>query len=111
MENIRARVVCTPKAGQHDAAIELAKKMTAVCQADPGVVDYHWYLDRDSGSLVCHESFTSSQAFIDHIPRNPDQADFMTVVDVVGAEIYGDPTDELRAIFDQMGATYHQTIA
>ena len=49
MDAIRARVVCAPKPGQEGRAVEIAHKMTAACNTDPGVTDYRWYREPDTG--------------------------------------------------------------
>lgn len=96
------------RGGQLDDARALMHEMVEATRAEPGAVQYEWFLSEDSGSCHINESYTGSDAAMTHMASflaNFAER-FLACFDPTRFSVYGSPNAELRGVLDGFGAAY-----
>ena len=98
----------TVKDGSLDALEELMQEMIEGTRAEAGALVYEWYVSDDRTSFHLVETYASSEAGLVHLAafREKWAARFVSAIEITRFVVYGDPSPELRALFDRSGATY-----
>lgn len=98
----------TVKEGSLAGLEELMAEMVEGTSAEPGALVYEWYLSDDRASFDLLETYASSEAALAHLAtfRERWAARFLSAIEITRFAVYGDPSPDLRAIFDRSGATY-----
>jgi quinol monooxygenase YgiN len=93
-----------------EAFEHLTGEMVAATSAENGVQTYQRFISDDGLIIYAHERYESSKAAEDHLrkfaaafgPR------YASMVERRRFVVFGDPSDELRALLDIYRATYHR---
>jgi quinol monooxygenase YgiN len=87
---------------------ELTGIMVETTRAEPGVLNYQRFVSEDETHVHVFECYESSAAAVAHLRIFADQfgATYSTLVERTKFTVYGNPSDELRALLDQFGAVY-----
>ena len=94
--------------GGLDTFKELAAGYAATVQEnEPGTTTYQWYLAEDESKCLLHESFTDSEALLQHLANvGPSLPDLLAGAPITRVEVIGTPTDAAREALDGLGASY-----
>jgi len=100
--NMRVRV------GRLEELRSLMAEMVASTQAEPGTLSYEWFLNEDKGACHLYERYRDSDAAMIHVENFVSRfaERFMGCLDVREINVYGEPSDELRAAHEQSGAEF-----
>ena len=94
--------------GQLNDARELMPEMVESTRDEAGTLGYEWFLD--AGGTVCHvqERYADSDAAMVHLGSFGAKfaERFLACFEPTALYVYGDPSDEVRAILDGFGAVY-----
>jgi len=97
--------------GRLDDARDLMEEMVAATRQEDGALGYEWFLRPDGA--VCHiqERYRDSPSVMAHLASfGSDFAErFLACFELAGFDVYGEPSDEVRAAFDGFGAAYLST--
>lgn len=89
-----------------DSARDLMEEMVESTRNEAGALGYEWFLTGNS----CHiqERYADSGAVVAHLSTFGERfADrFLKQFEPTGLWVYGEPSDEARAILDGFGAVY-----
>ena len=98
----------TINAGGLETFKKLAAGYTTAVQAnEPGTTTYQWYLAEDDSKCLLHESFTGSDALLQHLANvGPSLPDLLAVSPITRVEVFGTPSDAAREALDGLGAAY-----
>ncbi len=96
------------KDGQFDAARELMLEMVTATKDESGCLNYEWYLSSDGKHCHINESYADSSATMIHLGNFGVYfiGRFMTCFKPSSMSVYGEPSAEVRAALDGMGAIY-----
>jgi len=102
--NIRASVL----EGRLDDARELMTEMVESTRAEPGTLSYEWFLHEDGTQCHIHDRYADSDAALTHLGNFGSKfaERFLQCFAVDGVSVYGEPSDEVRAILDGFGSVY-----
>ena len=94
--------------GQLGDARELMPEMVESTRGEPGTLGYEWFLDADG--TVCHvyERYADSDAAMVHLGTFGAKFAERTFqcFEVTALYVYGEPSDEVKAALDGLGAVY-----
>jgi quinol monooxygenase YgiN len=80
---------------------------TAVNENEPNTLTYQWYLSEDNSTCLLHESFTDSEALLQHLANvGPSLPNLLAVAPITRVEVFGVPSDAAREALDGLGASY-----
>jgi quinol monooxygenase YgiN len=107
-DQISWHVELAVKPGQIDKFRGLTSEMVETARAEPGVLNYERFVSGDEKFVHLYERYTNSAAAVAHLQIFAENfsARFMTMVDRTHFTVFGDPSEELRGLLDQFGATY-----
>lgn len=96
------------KPGQLDTFKALMEEMVANTQKEPGTLVYEWFIDDAGENVHIYERYADSAATMSHVKGFGEKwaGRFMESVDVTGFDIYGDPSDDIKDAFAEMGPSY-----
>jgi quinol monooxygenase YgiN len=96
------------KSGQINNFRALTTEMMESTRAEAGVLNYERFISDDGNFVHVYERYANSAAAIEHLHTFTKKFSerFMTMVDRTHFTVFGNPTDELRELLDQFGATY-----
>jgi quinol monooxygenase YgiN len=105
-DQISWHVELTVKPGQIDNFRALTTEMATMREA--GVVNYQRFVSADGNFAHVYERYTDSAAAVAHLQRFKKNFSnrFMMMVERTHFTVFGNPSDELRGLLDQFGATY-----
>ena len=94
--------------GRLDDFRALLHEMVESTRAEAGAQGYEWFITEDG--TVCHinERYADSDAAMVHLGAFGSRfaERFLACVEPTGFSVYGDPSDEVRAVLDGFGAAY-----
>jgi quinol monooxygenase YgiN len=94
--------------GRLDDARSLMEEMVQATRREPGTRAYEWFLSNDGS--VCHinERYADSSAVVEHLGNfGANFAErFLACLTPTAFCVYGEPSDEARAVLDGFGAVY-----
>jgi quinol monooxygenase YgiN len=98
--------------GRHDDVRPLMQEMVESTRAEPGTLAYEWFLSPDGS--VCHicERYADSAAVVAHIGHfgTAFAERFLGCLEPTSFHVYGEASDEARAMLDGLGAVYLGTL-
>lgn len=94
------------KSGQREALEGLLREAIEATSEDPNALNYEFFMDGDE--LHVFEKYTDSAATLAHLGWFGENIAerFLDMVDLSRFTVYGSPSDDVRGVLDQMGATY-----
>jgi quinol monooxygenase YgiN len=98
--------------GQLDAARNLMVEMVEAIRGETGTLGYEWFLSEDEAVCHIHERYPDSKAAMVHLGNfGANFADrFLKCFEPTNLFVYGDPSDEVRAVLAGFGAVYLGTL-
>jgi hypothetical protein len=86
----------------HDGKLEEFKALAVQCmqvvrERDSGTLQYDWFFNEDHTQCVIRETYRDSAAALEHIANLGPTLGAIFGVSDLALEVYGSPTDELRA--------------
>jgi quinol monooxygenase YgiN len=94
--------------GRGDDVRALMDEMVESTRAEPGALGYEWFLSADGSTCHICERYVDSGAAVSHLGGFGSKfaERFLECLAPTGLHVYGEPSDEARAIFDGFGAVY-----
>lgn len=94
--------------GQLEAFRDLMNEQVLAAREEPGTMAYEWFISDDESSCHIYERYRDSAAVIAHLGTfGAHYAErFLACVQPVGLNVYGNPSADVRASLDNLGATY-----
>jgi quinol monooxygenase YgiN len=94
--------------GRLGDARELMSEMVAGTRQEPGALGYEWFLGADGKTCHINERYADSQAVMVHIGNFGSKyaQRFLACFEPTSFSVYGDPSPEVRAGLDGLGAVY-----
>jgi quinol monooxygenase YgiN len=99
----------TVKEGMLNDLKALQREMSSVVMtSEPGCLAYEWHLAADEKSCHIYECYSGSDAILVHVTGTfaTFQERFFQCLTPIGMEIYGSPSDEVRAAAAPFNAVY-----
>lgn len=98
--------------GRLDDARTLMQEMVNATRAEDGALGYEWFLSAEGGTCHINERYRDSAAALVHLGNfGANFAErFMACFDPTSFSVYGEPSDDVRAILDGFGASYLGTL-
>ena len=89
---------------------ELTSEMVAAARAESGVLGYRRFISDDRQTVYAQECYESSEAAAAHLRKFAASFGqrFSAMVERKRFVVFGDPSDELRALLGIYRATYHR---
>jgi hypothetical protein len=83
-------------------------EMVESTRSEPGTQAYEWFLSGDGAVCHVYERYADSTAAMAHLGTFGSKfaERFLECVEPTGLYVYGDPSDEARAVLDGFGAVY-----
>lgn len=93
-----------------DAFETLTAEMVAATRAESGVLAYQRFISDDGQTIFVDERYESSEAAAAHLANfAASYSDrYAALVERKRFMVFGEPSDELRALLDRYGATYYK---
>jgi quinol monooxygenase YgiN len=107
-DQISWHVELAVKPGQINNFRALTTEMVESTRAEAGVLNYERFISDDGNFVHVYERYTNSATAVAHLQifaKNFSER-FMTMVDRTRFTVFGNPSNELRRLLDQFGATY-----
>ena len=94
--------------GQLSDARELMPEMVESTWGEPGTLGYEWFLGADGTVCHIHERYADSDAASVHLGNFGAKfaERFLRCFEPTDLYVYGEPSDEARAVLDGFGAVY-----
>lgn len=94
--------------GALDSFRSLTDEMVEATRAEPGALVYERFVSGDGGTVHLYERYVDSDAALSHLRMFADRfaERFAALVERRRILVYGDPSPELRAALDGIGAAY-----
>jgi quinol monooxygenase YgiN len=107
-DQISWHVQLAVKPGQLDNFRALTTEMVESTRQVAGVLNYERFVSADGNFVHVYERYTDSTTAVAHLQRfTKNFSDrFMMMVERTHFTVFGNPSDELRGLLDQFGATY-----
>jgi len=108
MSTISWNLQLTVRDGQVDAFRTLMHEMVESTKAEPGTQAYEWFLSADGSRCHINERYADSGAALAHLGTFGSQymERFLACATPESLSVYGEPSDEARAVLDGFGAQY-----
>jgi quinol monooxygenase YgiN len=96
------------KPGKLDEFRALMHEMVDSTRGEPGALSYEWFVSDDGAAVHIYERYADSAAAMAHLGTfgQTFAGRFLAAVDPTRFTVFGDPSDETRAVLDGFGATY-----
>ena len=103
-------VELTVQPGRLDDFEKLTGEMVASTRAEQGVLAYQRFTSDDRQMIYVYERHEDSEAAAEHLRKFAATFGdrYANMVDRKRFVVFGDPSDELRTLLDEYGATYHR---
>jgi quinol monooxygenase YgiN len=107
-DQISWHVQLAVKPGQLDNFRALTTEMVESTRPVAGVLNYERFVSADGNFVHVYERYTDSATAVAHLQRFTKNFSgrFMMMVERTHFTVFGNPSDELRGLLDQFGATY-----
>lgn len=94
--------------GQFEAARALMEEMVESTADESGTLVYEWYVSEDGKTCHINEGYEDSGAALAHVGNFGAKfaERFMGCFEPTGFFVYGEPSAEVRAALDTLGANY-----
>jgi quinol monooxygenase YgiN len=94
--------------GRLDDFTSLMAEMVESTRAEDGTQAYEWFISADGTTCHICERYADSAAAMFHLATFGAMfaERFLSCVEPTGFSVYGDPSDEVRAVLDGFGADY-----
>ena len=91
-----------------DAFKSLASELVASTNEEAGALIYEYMFTDDSNTCHIYERYVDSAAVMVHLGNFGSKfaERFMSLVDITGLYVYGNPSADARGVLDTLGATY-----
>ena len=98
--------------GRLEDARALMAEMVEATRQEPGSRGYEWFLNSDGTECHICERYADSQAVLEHLGAfGANFAErFLTCFAPKSFYVYGEPTEDARAVLDGFGASYLGTL-
>jgi len=98
------------KPGQLDAFRALMTEMVESTRAEPGALNYEWFVSDDGGVVHLCERYADADATLAHLRAFGERfaGRFLAAVDPTRFTVMGTPSDEAKAALSGFGPTYLQ---
>jgi quinol monooxygenase YgiN len=109
MSSIAYSIAATLGEGKAAEFKAVAAEISALCKAEePGTLAYHWYLNDDETGFALYERYADSDAFLAHLGNlEPHMARFMSLGEITGVMVFGEPSPDARTALEGFGATFY----
>lgn len=96
------------KPGKLDGFRTLMEEMVESTRGEAGALGYEWFVSADGGTVDIYERYADSAAVLAHLATFGEKfaGRFLGAVDPTRLTVFGNPTDEARAVLDGFGAAY-----
>lgn len=96
------------KPGQLENFLTLTGEMVESTRAEPGVLSYQRFVSDDGKFVYACERYANLAAAVAHLRKfgKHFSGRFLAMVDRMQFTVFGHPSDELRGLLDELGATY-----
>jgi quinol monooxygenase YgiN len=113
MDGISWHVELKVKPGQLDNFKRLTGEMVKSTRTESGVLSYQRFVSEDGSTIHVHERYADSESAIAHLNAFSIKFSerFLSMVERRTFMVFGAPNDELRKIFDGIGALYMRPLA
>lgn len=94
--------------GRLDDFTSLMNEMVESTRAEDGAQAYEWFITEDGAACHIYERYADSDATMVHLGAFGSRfaERFLACVEPTGFSVYGDPSDDVRAVLDGFGAIY-----
>jgi quinol monooxygenase YgiN len=101
---VRLRV----KPGQLDSFKALMEEMVASTKTEPDTLAYEWFIDAAGENVHIYERYASSEATMTHAAGFGEKfaERFLACVDITSFDIYGEPSDDVKNVFTELGPSF-----
>jgi len=98
--------------GQLDNFRALTGEMVESARREKGVLSYQRFVSGDGSAVHVYERYADSTAALAHLQMFEKRFSlrFRSMVERRRFSVFGTPTDELKALLDRFGATYHRPV-
>jgi quinol monooxygenase YgiN len=98
----------TIKDGEVDTFESLSSGYIAsVKENEPDTVVYQWYLSEDKKRCLLHETFSGSEALLNHLTNvGPSLPELLAIAPITRLEVLGSVSDDARTALSQLGAVH-----
>lgn len=102
------QVVLSIKPGQLERFRVLTEEMIAATRDESGSLIYERFINDESNVVIVYERYANSHAAVAHLRKFAKSFGerFLSMVDRREFTVFGKPSDELKNILDEFGATY-----
>ena len=99
------------KPGKLDGFKSLMEEMVESTKGESGTLAYEWFIDEAGENVHIYERYADSAAVQVHGESFGSKfaERFMDAVDISAFNIYGEPSDDVRAAYAEMGASFFGT--
>jgi quinol monooxygenase YgiN len=96
------------KPGQLSDLESMTGEMVASTRDEVGVLAYQRFVSNDQQSVIVYERYTDSESAVAHLQKFSEifAERYASMVNRKNFMVFGNPSDELRALLDSYGATY-----
>lgn len=96
------------KPGKLDEFRTLTHEMVEYTKSEQGVLVYERFISEDGKTVYVYERYTNAASAVAHLQtfREKYGQRFVDMVERKQFTVFGKPSDALRAILDEFGATY-----
>jgi hypothetical protein len=96
------------RSGQLESARALMDEMVKSTLEESGAKNYEWFISKEGSTCHINERYSDSDAGLLHagIFGSKFADRFMACFEPTGMFVYGEPSAELRAVLDTLGASY-----
>ena len=103
-------VELTIRLGCLDDFKKLTGEMVTSARAERGVLAYQRFISDDQRTVYLYERYEDSEAAITHLRAFAATFGerYASMVERKRFVVFGDPSDELKTLLDQFGATYYK---
>ncbi len=106
--HISWRVELTVKPGELENFRVLTSEMVASTVGEVGVLSYERFVSEDGNFVHVHERYADSASALAHLRTFADKFSkrFLSMVERKRFTVFGSPSEDLRKVLDELGATY-----
>lgn len=96
------------KEGEFENLMSVANDLVASTKNEPDTKNYEWFASGDKKKIHLYERYTDSAAALAHLKTFDEKfaARLLATVDPTRMVVYGDPTNDAKAVLDGFGAVY-----
>jgi quinol monooxygenase YgiN len=108
MSKVSYIIELTIKDGEVDKFKSLsAGYVSAVKENEPETLGYQWYLSEDKKRCILQETFSSSEALLNHLANvGPSLPELLAIAPITRLEVLGSVSDDARKALTELGAVH-----